>query len=445
MSTPWTSTEATDRSQLEVRIQHLRAFAYGIGGFVAVVANISGILEVDWRGALAYWIVTVGSALGVALLYSHGVSSPLGVSLRMVWLSSDVLFFGWLIAGSGGSESPWYPAALLGVTCAALAAGRVGWVVMMVALVGAQLGVVAVLEGAPPAVWVMVVLRALIVYAAALVAIFAGMSLRDRQQMITSLQARDRQQHAEMHQLEAMLGDRAEQVERLSRELREMEVTDRLTGLHNRRYLRERIHEDLASVRRAYAHTLPGVQNHIRNSDLGLVMLDIDGLKEVNDCHGLEGGDEVLVQLAAVIVQAVRGHDSVFRWEGDKILLVLRHVSACELKEAVDRILREVRHGRIVLRDGQPLQVTACAGYTHYPLGDLGHFGWEESVSIASSALVIAKQCGRDCAVGVTEGERGIDREGRREILGSLQAAAAAGYVRLLAEGSILPVELGLS
>lgn len=85
---------------------------------------------------------------------------------------------------------------------------------------------------------------------------------------------------------------------------------DSLTGLRNHRAFHEDIARDLERARR-------------RGTPLSLVMLDLDGLKETNDLHGHQRGDEHLVLLAGVLLETLRRSDIAFRVAGDEFVVTL--------------------------------------------------------------------------------------------------------------------------
>jgi diguanylate cyclase (GGDEF)-like protein len=89
-----------------------------------------------------------------------------------------------------------------------------------------------------------------------------------------------------------------------------MAITDRLTGLANRRGLERDIRHELLRLRRF-------------QTPISVVMFDIDHFKVVNDTHGHVIGDEVLRQVAKVIAYSVRDTDLVARWGGEEFLVVL--------------------------------------------------------------------------------------------------------------------------
>jgi len=147
--------------------------------------------------------------------------------------------------------------------------------------------------------------------------------------------------------LEILLGHTAEALARLGlqRELTDQAIRDSLTGLFNRRYFNDVIErETLRAVR--YDHPL------------GLMMIDVDRFKEINDSLGHHAGDDVLRTIADVLCGCVRETDFVVRYGGDEFLVVLTETGE-EAEQAAERIRTAVRRSR-ELRDiaGFPVSVS---------------------------------------------------------------------------------------
>ena len=100
------------------------------------------------------------------------------------------------------------------------------------------------------------------------------------------------------------------ELRRLNKELESLAKTDQLTGLYNRRYLMDVIQQEIQRSKR-YKTTL------------SVIMIDIDFFKKVNDKYGHQIGDEVLVDVAKVILENVRACDIPTRFGGEEFLLAL--------------------------------------------------------------------------------------------------------------------------
>ena len=102
-------------------------------------------------------------------------------------------------------------------------------------------------------------------------------------------------------------------------ELTRLAVTDPLTGLWNRRHTGELLSADLAQAQR-------------HGQALTLLMIDVDNFKSINDTHGHQTGDRVLVEVATRLREEIRSTDVVGRWGGEEFVVLLRY---CGLRDAV--------------------------------------------------------------------------------------------------------------
>jgi diguanylate cyclase (GGDEF)-like protein len=102
-------------------------------------------------------------------------------------------------------------------------------------------------------------------------------------------------------------------------------LTDSLTGLRNHRAFQEDLARDLQRHGRA-------------GGRLALIMLDVDGLKAVNDTHGHQAGDERLQTLAGALAESFRGSDCAYRVGGDEFAVILADVGTWDAVEAIQRL-----------------------------------------------------------------------------------------------------------
>jgi diguanylate cyclase (GGDEF)-like protein len=180
----------------------------------------------------------------------------------------------------------------------------------------------------------------------------------------------------------------AERQDRLIARLRRQAAIDPLTGLVTRRVLDQ-----------AAQSALSGAAS---SSGTALILLDVDGFKGVNDKYGHPAGDEVLVQLAALLVQHSRASDVVSRLGGDEIALLLPGCSQDAVLARAGALLADVRRHAFVIPDGEQIKVSVTAGVAHAPT----HASDLRSLYVtADAALYRAKRSGGD-QVGVP-GEHG--------------------------------------
>ncbi len=169
--------------------------------------------------------------------------------------------------------------------------------------------------------------------------------------------------------------------------LRELSVRDPLTGLFNRRYMKETLEREIQRVHRA-------------GSTLGVVMLDVDHFKKFNDTHGHEAGDAVLASLAGVIVRSVRAEDVACRFGGEEFVLILPGATPEVTRERAERLRQTVESSLRPDHHGQALTVTISLGVAGYPLHGATP---TEVLAAADTALYSAKNRGRNRVVASGE------------------------------------------
>ncbi|HEX2998602.1 MAG TPA: sensor domain-containing diguanylate cyclase [Anaerolineales bacterium] len=123
--------------------------------------------------------------------------------------------------------------------------------------------------------------------------------------------------------------------------LREQSVRDHLTGLFNRRYLEETLERELLRATR-------------KQLSLGIIMLDVDNLKQFNDTWGHAAGDEILRALGSLLLRQVRGEDIACRYGGDEFILVLPDASREVTRERAELLCDHGKKLQIQF-DGQSL------------------------------------------------------------------------------------------
>jgi diguanylate cyclase (GGDEF)-like protein len=166
----------------------------------------------------------------------------------------------------------------------------------------------------------------------------------------------------------------------LQETLQHLSVRDALTGLFNRRYLDETLARDLHRAKR-------------QGTRVGVMMIDIDHFKRVNDTLGHDAGDMLLKELGALLQRQIRSGDLACRYGGEEFTIVLQDVSqevALRRAEQICESARQmsVRHGDNVLGG-----VTVSIGVALSPVDGTTR---EAVVKAADVALYRAKHEGRD-------------------------------------------------
>ncbi|MDP9043583.1 MAG: diguanylate cyclase [Pseudomonadota bacterium] len=195
---------------------------------------------------------------------------------------------------------------------------------------------------------------------------------------------------------------------------------DPLTNLANRRYFQ------------AVMSSLGGEAGF----EGALLLVDIDHFKNVNDAYGHAAGDQVLVEVARRLNEAVRGVDLVVRWGGEEFLILAPRATAEQAEQVASRVLRVLGQTPIALTGTGPsaatsLRVTASIGYGRFPLPPYSAaVPWEQAVNLADMALYTAKNQGRNRAVGIVSSTAST-AEALRDIEADFDRAWHEGRVTL--------------
>ncbi len=160
-------------------------------------------------------------------------------------------------------------------------------------------------------------------------------------------------------------------------------IRDPLTGLFNRRYLREFLVRELDH---AQLHHLP----------LGLIMIDIDHFKRVNDTFGHDAGDLVLQEVSRLLQQSLHHSDIGCRYGGEELVVILPDTSLLETRKRAEQLRQEVKQLKINYLNEAVSGLAISLGIACFP----EHGQTEiELIKAADAALYQAKALGRDRVV----------------------------------------------
>lgn len=161
--------------------------------------------------------------------------------------------------------------------------------------------------------------------------------------------------------------------------IRNLAYRDPLTGLPNRRLLDDRLDMAIAQAQR-------------HGSRVGVLFLDLDRFKQVNDSLGHAAGDALLAELARRLERCVRADDTVARLGGDEFVVVLADVESCEqVRQTAERLLEAIRQP--LWLQGRELVMTGSLGMSVYPDDGLDR---ETLLKQADAAMYQIKDSGRD-------------------------------------------------
>jgi diguanylate cyclase (GGDEF)-like protein len=180
----------------------------------------------------------------------------------------------------------------------------------------------------------------------------------------------------------ARLREVAASLQAQARSLEEKSRRDNLTGAFNRGHLDGVLADWFADANKA------GIP-------LSVVFVDLDNFKLVNDRHGHQAGDRVLVKSAQILTALARGTDLVARYGGEEFVLLLPGCGADGTRRLCERLLEAFRGAEYQTEDGSRLVVTVSMGIATH--GERVHFdSCQQLLRGADQALYAAKQGGRD-------------------------------------------------
>ena len=166
-----------------------------------------------------------------------------------------------------------------------------------------------------------------------------------------------------------------ERLRRQNEELERLSTVDALTGLHNRRFLTQRLSDELLrSYREKCAFTV--------------LMADVDEFKKYNDAFGHPAGDEVLRKVASILLSATRAVDCTARYGGEEFAVLLTDTVGEGALQVAERI-----RARVAAEEFPGRTITISIGMAEFPVH--GHSA-EAVISRADEALYAAKRAGRN-------------------------------------------------
>lgn len=133
----------------------------------------------------------------------------------------------------------------------------------------------------------------------------------------------------------------------------------------------------------------------MRHTGFALLLLDLDHFKHINDSYGHDAGDQVLQQVATLLMASVRNGDFVFRYGGEEILVMLVEVDAAAARRLAELIRLKIETSPMAIGNGQQVHVSASIGGAIYG----GHPDHQYLIKQADEAMYQAKQQGRNRVV----------------------------------------------
>lgn len=164
-------------------------------------------------------------------------------------------------------------------------------------------------------------------------------------------------------------------------EAERLSLTDELTRLHNARYLRQFLVNEMKRARRF-------------GSKITALFIDLDDFKHVNDLHGHLVGSHALMEIAGVILPSVRDTDCVVRYGGDEFVIILPDTGAHEAVQVAERIRMKIENHKFTGGRRLQIRLTASIGLAVFP-DDA--FSPHQLIACADTAMYAAKAANKNC------------------------------------------------
>lgn len=183
-----------------------------------------------------------------------------------------------------------------------------------------------------------------------------------------------------------------EMYEHLFRNVRERAFLDGLTGVYNRGYFDDKIEKEMARARRY-------------QRSLSVLLLDLDDFKEINDRHGHQAGDQILVQFSNFLCDNLRDADVVCRYGGDEFVVILPETDRDNARKTAESVEKTIRDTRFLVEcpeggEGE-VDVEASAGYASFSPENNSEDTVEKLLRRADASLYRAKDQKRDSNVAL--------------------------------------------
>ena len=155
-------------------------------------------------------------------------------------------------------------------------------------------------------------------------------------------------------------------------------TTDQLTGIKNRRS----IYEELDNLINQFTSN---------NVHFGIILLDIDFFKSVNDTYGHHAGDMVLIDVAKCFSENIRSNDFIGRQGGEEFLALIEGVDEKEVAKIAERVRSAVEKNSIYVDDIE-IKITVSGGIAH----SSEKINRDDLINLADERLYLAKENGRN-------------------------------------------------
>ncbi|WDE07680.1 diguanylate cyclase [Thalassomonas viridans] len=205
-------------------------------------------------------------------------------------------------------------------------------------------------------------------------------------------------------QLEKLVTERTRELHKKNEELTQalnalekLSLSDQLTGAYNRYFLEKFMPQEISQFKRSHK------RRPAQNGYLGIMMIDIDHFKAINDSYGHEAGDKLLIRFTQILQNNCREEDWVVRWGGEEFVIIAKGLSLTNLQGLAERLRVKIESCPFNLGCRQPVLKTCSMGLVCFPFirNNVNAFTWQQTLNLADLALYLAKNNGRNTWVSL--------------------------------------------
>jgi len=190
---------------------------------------------------------------------------------------------------------------------------------------------------------------------------------------------------------------------KINLELKELSLVDPLTSLKNRRYMFDVVMPEIDSFGRKYWLRENDLNRRTLESQkgYGILLIDLDHFKSVNDKYGHDSGDMVLIQVANKLMEKVRHDDVVTRFGGEEFIIILKNIDEIRAANIAQILRNNIQASTFTVTDNRTIRLTCSIGFIFYPFDicDEPSITFTQMISLADRAMYYAKDHGRNKSV----------------------------------------------
>lgn len=177
--------------------------------------------------------------------------------------------------------------------------------------------------------------------------------------------------------------------DKLKKKIEEISEIDPLTGAYNRRFFNQYLDIQIKQLESQIKY------GHSREVNFGIVMIDIDDFKKINDSYGHLIGDAVLAEIAHIIKTIIFGRDIFCRYGGEEFVVLFTDTSIPGAMVAIEKILRTIEKHEFVVNKNSKIHITVSAGFASLD----AESNIYRLLDIADKRLYAAKKMGKNRVV----------------------------------------------